>query len=115
MSRLDQEFFIALVFTDCASATSRPNILFIYTDKHNYKYIMNLLETNIEELYDLETDPEELVNLAFHKDYRDTLAHMKRVVTAVNRELTEVTDHYHSIFIPLLIDLHRLLSILSSF
>jgi hypothetical protein len=97
VSRLDQEFFIALVFTDCASATSRPNILFIYTDKHNYKYIMNLLETNIEELYDLETDPEELVNLAFHKDYRDTLAQLRReAIAELRRTDCPFVDQLHA-------------------
>jgi arylsulfatase A-like enzyme len=38
-----------------------------------YKYIRTLMENEIEELYDLESDPEELTNLALVPEHRATL------------------------------------------
>jgi arylsulfatase A-like enzyme len=53
---------------------------------HQYKYIMNLTKGDIEELYDLENDPEELSNLAMDPQFAnilnklrsDAIAEMKR-------------------------------------
>ena len=97
---MNQVLLLSLLFLLCqvpCAGGKKPNILFIYTDKHNYKYIMNLLETNIEELYDLETDPEELVNLAFHKDYRDTLAQLRReAIAELRRTDCPFVDQLHA-------------------
>ena len=41
--------------------------------KENYKYVRYIYKDYIEELYDLETDPEELVNLAVRADYHKLL------------------------------------------
>jgi len=45
----------------------------VFLRKGKYKYIRTLVENEIEELYDLEADPEELVNLAINPKYRKTL------------------------------------------
>jgi arylsulfatase A-like enzyme len=45
------------------------------------KYIRTLVENEIEELYDLQADPEELVNLALRPEHRKTLERM-RTLTA---------------------------------
>jgi arylsulfatase A-like enzyme len=43
----------------------------------SYKYIRNLVEKEIEELYDLEADPEELHNLAGASEHAERLAAMR--------------------------------------
>jgi arylsulfatase A-like enzyme len=45
------------------------------------KYIRTLVENEIEELYDLQKDPEELINLALQPEHRKTLERM-RTLTA---------------------------------
>ena len=42
-----------------------------------HKYIRTLIEGEVEELYDLENDPEELVNLALNSKYRKKLRKMR--------------------------------------
>lgn len=42
-----------------------------------YKYIRYLIENEIEELYDLDADPEELTNLALSPDYRKLLVNLR--------------------------------------
>ena len=42
-----------------------------------YKYIRNLIEGEVEELYDLSKDPNELVNLALGTKHKDTLADLR--------------------------------------
>ncbi|XOV94064.1 MAG: sulfatase-like hydrolase/transferase [Bacteroidota bacterium] len=39
----------------------------------NYKYVRHIYKDYIEELYDLDNDPEELVNLAVKEEFRDLL------------------------------------------
>ena len=41
--------------------------------KENYKYVRYIYKDYIEELYDLENDPEELVNLAVRAEYHQIL------------------------------------------
>ncbi len=45
--------------------------------KHNYKFIKNLLPGEIEELYDIDADPDELINLAFYPEYQYQLKQLK--------------------------------------
>lgn len=63
-----------------------------------YKYVRTLIEGEIEELYDLESDPEELKNLALKKAHSDrvlkmrkaTVAELKRTDTGMVKNLPEV-------------------------
>lgn len=48
----------------------------------NYKYIMNLIEGETDELYDLETDSEELDNLALQPKFRKTVQQLRRKAIA---------------------------------
>jgi hypothetical protein len=41
-----------------------------------------MLPGEIEELYDINSDPEELINLAFYPEYRDELKQLKREMLA---------------------------------
>ena len=47
-----------------------------------YKYIRSLVEGEIEELYDLQTDPEELTNLALKKAHSSRLQKMRQQTVA---------------------------------
>jgi arylsulfatase A-like enzyme len=46
------------------------------------KYIRTLIEDEIEELYDLERDPDELTNLALQPEHRETLSRMRAAMIA---------------------------------
>jgi len=50
----------------------------VFLRQGKYKYIRTLVEGEIEELYDLEADPEELVNLALTAQHQGTLASYRR-------------------------------------
>jgi arylsulfatase A-like enzyme len=45
----------------------------VFLRKGKYKYIRTLVENEVEELYDLQDDPAELVNLALEPEYRATV------------------------------------------
>ncbi len=47
-----------------------------------YKYIRTLVAGEIEELYDLESDPEELTNLALNPEYRARAKSMRKAMVA---------------------------------
>src|SRR5262245_30855023 len=58
----------------------------VATRDGNIKYIRTLVENEIEELYDLSTDPEELVNLALRAEHRATLERMRALtITELRR------------------------------
>ncbi|MCI0703062.1 MAG: sulfatase-like hydrolase/transferase [Planctomycetia bacterium] len=48
--------------------------------KGNFKYIRTLVEGEVEELYDLKTDPDELTNLAYDPKHKDTVAQMRKAL-----------------------------------
>jgi len=54
----------------------------VFYRKGKYKYIRTLVPGEIEELYDLEADPEELNNLALDGKYHDLLAEYRRGLIA---------------------------------
>ena len=48
----------------------------------DFKYIRTLVKGEVEELYDLKNDPEELVNLAFQPEYLNKLRRMRAATIA---------------------------------
>ena len=68
-----------------------------------YKYIRTLIEGEIEELYDLESDPEELANLALERkhaarlrDFRKaTVAELRRTGAGMVDHLPGVKERFH--------------------
>ena len=59
-----------------------------------YKYIRTLVEGEIEELYDLETDPEELQNLALTKEHATRLQRMRvNTIAELKRTKAGFVDH----------------------
>jgi arylsulfatase A-like enzyme len=48
----------------------------------NLKYIRTLVEGEVEELYDLTTDPDELTNLAYDPKHKDAVARMRDALAA---------------------------------
>ena len=59
-----------------------------------YKYIRTLVEGEIEELYDLASDPEELTNLALDKQHAERLAAMREATIAeLKRTDAKMADH----------------------
>jgi len=50
----------------------------VFLREGKYKYIRTLIENEIEELYDLDADPEELINLALLTDYKEILQEMRQ-------------------------------------
>ena len=51
---------------------------YVMLSQGRYKYIRTLVEGEMEELYDVVSDPDELNNLAFDKSYRKTLLSYRR-------------------------------------
>lgn len=50
----------------------------VFLIEGKYKYIRTLVDNEIEELYNLETDPEELTNLALSPGYKELLEDMRQ-------------------------------------
>ncbi len=60
----------------------------------NYKYIRTLVANEIEELYDLDADPEELTNLALLPEYSRKLTQFREATLAeLRRTGAEMVDH----------------------
>ena len=66
---------------------------YVLLTEGRYKYIRSLVEGEIEELYDLESDPEELTNLALDKKHSTTLAKFR---DAAIKELKRTNAGYAS-------------------
>jgi arylsulfatase A-like enzyme len=59
-----------------------------------FKYIRTLIAGEIEELYDLQSDPEELTNLALKSKYRKTLRKFRKgTIAELRRTGAKVVDH----------------------
>jgi arylsulfatase A-like enzyme len=59
-----------------------------------YKYIRTLVPGEIEELYDIKSDPEELRNLALERRHRDTLERLRKAtVEELRRVDAKIVDH----------------------
>lgn len=54
----------------------------IFLRHGRYKYVRTLVEDEIEELYDIETDPRELHNLALEPEYAETLVEYREALVA---------------------------------
>ncbi len=69
--------------TDLAVLTRTAKVPW-YATAHDgrYKYIRTFVAGEIEELYDLETDPEELTNLALHPEHAERLKKMRASAVA---------------------------------
>ncbi|MDG2255008.1 MAG: sulfatase-like hydrolase/transferase [Opitutaceae bacterium] len=50
--------------------------------KNNYKYIVNLIPDEIDELYDVNADSDEMTNLAFYPEYQQTVAQLRQELLA---------------------------------
>jgi arylsulfatase A-like enzyme len=65
----------------------------VFIRQGKYKYIRTLVKGEIEELYDLQADPEELTNLAIDPKYQSMLAdYRKRLVAELKRTDAAMAD-----------------------
>ena len=66
----------------------------VFLRKGKYKYTRTLVANEVEELYDLESDPEELHNLAVEKEYHDLLARFREMlITELKRTDAGMVDN----------------------
>jgi arylsulfatase A-like enzyme len=69
--------------------------------KGKYKYIRTLVKDEIEELYDMDNDPEELTNLAIQKKFAATLAEFRTATVAeLRRTKAGMADHLPAVKTP---------------
>lgn len=67
---------------------------YVFLRQGKYKYVRTLEEDEIEELYDLEADPEELNNLALDTEQRSRLAeYRKKLIAELRRTGAGMIDH----------------------
>jgi len=66
---------------------AHPTVKAIRTDR--YKLILNLNPRELDELYDLKNDPQEMRNLARDKAYQDLVKELKRQMLDLMRELED--------------------------
>ncbi len=70
----------------------------IFLRQGKYKYIRTLVKDEIEELYDLEADPEELRNLALEPGYKSILAdYRQRLIAELKRTKADMVDSLPSV------------------
>ncbi len=81
-----REAFLYEMFSQRSDAAS-PAVKALRTDR--YKLILNLNPTDLEELYDLRTDPQEMKNLARDKGNRDLVRQLKQQMLAMMREVDD--------------------------
>jgi N-acetylglucosamine-6-sulfatase len=81
-----RDAFLYEMFGGGATA-DKPTVKALRTDR--YKLILNLNPPDIEELYDLKTDPQELKNLAREPGNRDLIAQLKRRMLEEMRALAD--------------------------
>lgn len=63
-----------------------------------YKYIRTLVEDEVEELYDLQSDPEELENLAMNSKFRETVLRLRAATIAeLRRTDAPIVDQLPSV------------------
>ena len=55
---------------------------YVMLSRGKYKYVRNLVEGEVEELYDLDRDPDELKNLALQKRYSNRLRQFRAATIA---------------------------------
>lgn len=66
----------------------------VFVRKGRYKYIRTLADGEMEELYDLEKDPEELTNLALQPQFRATLTEYRaKMFAELRRTDANIADH----------------------
>lgn len=58
---------------------------YVMIRKEQYKYIRTFVENEIEEIYDISADPEELTNLALRKEHQRTLKRLRKEAVAEMR------------------------------
>jgi arylsulfatase A-like enzyme len=69
--------------TDGGCDATMDNVpCWIFLRKGKYKYIRTLVANEIEELYDLQSDPEELRNLAVQEEHHELLAQFRAMLIA---------------------------------
>lgn len=78
--------FLYEQFANGADAAT-PMVKALKTDR--YKVILNLFPKDVDELYDLKTDPQEMKNLASDKGNKDLLNKLKRQMIEAMRELED--------------------------
>ena len=67
---------------------------YVMIRKGPYKYIRTLVTDEIEELYDISKDPEELTNLALQAEHQQTLKRLRKATIAeMRRTGWELVDH----------------------
>ena len=85
--------------TDAAHIDNIPWYFMLRQGK--YKYIRTLVENEIEELYDLTSDPDELSNLAQNPDYKTQLATLRSAtINELRRTDAQIVDHLPAIKAP---------------
>ncbi|MBI3697516.1 MAG: sulfatase [Acidobacteria bacterium] len=79
-----RDVFLYEMFGPAAQPTA-PTVKALRTDR--YKVILNLNPRDVEELYDLKSDPQEMKNLAGDRNYRDAVVKLKQQMLTAMREL----------------------------
>ncbi len=82
-----REDFLYSMWAPGASAVEKPTVKALRTDRN--KLILNLHPREIDELYDIREDPQEMKNLALEKGNRELVVTLTRRLLARMRELED--------------------------